>query len=421
MLLLILLISVLSVSSESKKHVPSKIACTKLYSYPFKRWSGNCYINQNVMSTTPEMIRNNGYKVESYEVTTSDGYILTLFRIPPADSDNRKGKQPVFMLHGIATDSSVWVDVGNRSLAFQLADQGYDIWLGNNRGTRYSLKHQHYSSSDFDYWNYNWNDLSEHDMRASLQKVANVTDKAGSIIYVGHSRGTALMFMFASEFPKEANQLIKGTIFLCPVAYLDLVWYMQASMRPLLLIAKLLKQFKVSSVFGNIEFTARFLQHFCTVFPYLCRWGINLATGKTNQFLADDLLTYYSNFPLGIAVNELIQIIQYALSGNFQKFDYGTDANVEKYGQERPPQYDLNRFTLPTFFFYGKRDSFLSAKSVTKILKELGSSEKSMVLVPKNVTEEKYQFNHIDFLFSKFVKELFYKDMFLAVEKLTTM
>jgi pimeloyl-ACP methyl ester carboxylesterase len=151
---------------------------------------------------------------------------------------------------------------------------------------------------------FSWNDLSEHDMRASLQKVANVTDKAGSIIYVGHSRGTLLMFMFASEFPKEANQLIQGTIFLCPVAYLDLVWYLQASMRPLSIIGvnklnafsilktlptqfqKLLKQFKISSLFGNIESTAHFFQHFCTFFPYLCRWGINLATGKTNQFLA---------------------------------------------------------------------------------------------------------------------------------------
>jgi hypothetical protein len=75
----------------------------------------NCQYHVSIM-LQPEMIRNNGYKVESYEVTTSDGYILTLFRIPPADSDNRKGKQPVFMLHGIATDSSNWVDVGNRSL-----------------------------------------------------------------------------------------------------------------------------------------------------------------------------------------------------------------------------------------------------------------------------------------------------------------
>jgi hypothetical protein len=147
----------------------------------------------------------------------------------------------------------------------------------------------------------------------------------------------------------------------------------------------LLKQFKVSSIFGNIESTAHFFQHFCTFFPYLCRWGINLATGKTNQFLPvnpylphiyefniyasfqDDLLTVFSNFPLGIAVNELIQISQYGLSGNFQKFDYGTDANMEKYGQERPPQYDLNRFTLPTFFFSGKRDSFLSAKVFNEV------------------------------------------------------
>jgi pimeloyl-ACP methyl ester carboxylesterase len=62
------------------------------------------------------MISNNGYEFDTYEVTTPDGYILTLYRIPPGKDDNRKKKQPVFMLHGIATDSSVWVDVGDRSL-----------------------------------------------------------------------------------------------------------------------------------------------------------------------------------------------------------------------------------------------------------------------------------------------------------------
>jgi hypothetical protein len=100
--------------------------------------------------------------------------------------------------------------------------------------------------------------------------------------------------------------------------------------------------------------------------PYLIFRSI-----KSTSLFQDDLLTYYSNFPLGIAVNELIQISQYGLSGNFQKFDYGTDANMEKYGQERPPQYDLNRFTLPTFFFYGKRDSFLSAKVFNEIVSSI--------------------------------------------------
>jgi hypothetical protein len=94
---------------------------------------------------------------------------------------------------------------------------------------------------------------------------------------------------------------------------------------------------------------------------------------KINASFQDDLLTIFSNFPLGIAVNELIQISQYGLSGNFQKFDYGMDANMEKYGQERPPQYDLNRFTLPTFFFYGKRDSFLSAKVFNEVISSIFS------------------------------------------------
>jgi hypothetical protein len=71
-----------------------------------------------------------------------------------------------------------------------------------------------------------------------------------------------------------------------------------------------------------------------------------------------------------------------------------------------------------------KRYNFLStdfililSQSVGKMLRELGSTEKSMFSVPINITDDKLQFDHIDFLFSEFLKTLFYKDLFVALEK----
>lgn len=41
-------------------------------------------------------------------------------------------------------------------LAFLLADAGYDVWLGNYRGTEYSEGHTHLNVTQRDYWNYGY-------------------------------------------------------------------------------------------------------------------------------------------------------------------------------------------------------------------------------------------------------------------------
>jgi hypothetical protein len=62
------------------------------------------------------MIVQNRYPFVAYNVTTSDGYKLQLFRIPPRENDNRTNKQPIFLEHGIFVDSANWVYIGKRSL-----------------------------------------------------------------------------------------------------------------------------------------------------------------------------------------------------------------------------------------------------------------------------------------------------------------
>lgn len=62
------------------------------------------------------MAKRHGYPIVSYKVLTEDGYILTLFRIPNNGKDTSTKRQPVFVQHGIATNSGPWFDKGNRSI-----------------------------------------------------------------------------------------------------------------------------------------------------------------------------------------------------------------------------------------------------------------------------------------------------------------
>lgn len=41
--------------------------------------------------------------------------------------------------------------------AFKLADAGYEVWLGNDRGTSYSLKHVEYDwEYELKYWDFRY-------------------------------------------------------------------------------------------------------------------------------------------------------------------------------------------------------------------------------------------------------------------------
>ena len=43
-------------------------------------------------------------------------------------------------------------------------------------------------------------------------------------------------------------------------------------------------------------------------------------------------------------------------SGDFHRYDFGTEGNLEKYGQEQPPQYNVSRVTTPVAIYYSSND-----------------------------------------------------------------
>lgn len=74
-----------------------------------------CTFNPDDYLNVPQIIKRHGYPSESHIVTTLDGYLLTLFRIP-GTRDGKRGGQPVLLQHGLAADSAPWVICDNNSL-----------------------------------------------------------------------------------------------------------------------------------------------------------------------------------------------------------------------------------------------------------------------------------------------------------------
>ncbi|KAH9912173.1 triacylglycerol lipase [Fomitopsis serialis] len=155
-----------------------------------------------------------GYTHEEHVVLTKDGYLLGLHRLPfrrGEDSGRRgasTGKPVVYLHHGLLMNSEVWICLTDpaRSLAFTLVELGFDVWLGNNRGNKYSKKSIHHNPNSTKFWNYSIDDFAWHDIPDSIEYILDVT-KEPSLSYVGFSQGTAQAFAALSIHPQLNNKV----------------------------------------------------------------------------------------------------------------------------------------------------------------------------------------------------------------------
>ena len=55
----------------------------------------------------------------------------------------------------------------------KLVDEGYDIWIGNNRGTEYSWDHETLSATEDDgeYWQFVWAQMGVQDDVANISMI----------------------------------------------------------------------------------------------------------------------------------------------------------------------------------------------------------------------------------------------------------
>lgn len=127
-------------------------------------------------------------------------------------------KPAILLQHGLETDMMQWVfNDPSVAPAFVLARSGYDVWLGNNRGTRWSESHVSLSNKDKAFWDWTWEEMGTKDTPAVINHILNATGNT-KISYMGHSEGTTQLMAGAALLPDYYKKVINVSVLLAPTS-----------------------------------------------------------------------------------------------------------------------------------------------------------------------------------------------------------
>uniref|UniRef100_A0ACD5ZVC0 Uncharacterized protein n=1 Tax=Avena sativa TaxID=4498 RepID=A0ACD5ZVC0_AVESA len=354
-----------------------------------------------------------GYPCEEHTVTTDDGYILSVQRIPRgrhagagAGAVGSGLGQPVLLQHGVLVDGMTWLlGTPEESLAYILADRGFDVWVANTRGTRWSSRHVSLDSSSREYWDWSWDDLVVKDMPNMVDYVS--THTAQKPHFLGHSMGTLVALASLSE--GRLVDKLKSAALLTPVAYLE---HMTTPIG--ILLAKAFVG-EIISVLGVAEFNplssavSKLIRELCRHPGTKCYDLVRDFTGNNyclNNSAVDVFLQYE---PQPTSTKTMIHLAQTFRDGVVSKYDYvWPNVNMEKYGQPDPPSYNMSNIpaTFPLFLSYGGRDELADPADVGLLLRDLMAHDRSRITV--QYLEE---FAHLDFVLGTCAKDRVYGEV----------
>ncbi|NXI06141.1 LIPM Lipase, partial [Pachycephala philippinensis] len=316
-----------------------------------------------------------GYLSEEYEVMTEDGYFLSLNRIPCGRGDPgcSGSRPPVLIAHGFSQDGGDWVDnFPDNSLAFILADAGYDVWIGNNRGNSWSRRHLNLSLDSEQFWDFSFHEMAMYDLPAMVDFILMQNEREW-LFYVGHAQGSALGFIAFSSLPHLAKK-IRLFLALAPLHTLHHV-------RGPVLRSTFLPDVVLKEMFGTRELVLvgrkekLLLVERCSrrLPAELCATDIFFIGGFDRKNLNISRLdVYLSHFPDYTSVKNLLHWGQTAKTGMFKQFDYGP-RNREKYSQPRPPVYRIEAMEVPVAVWSGGHDWVAPIEETRHVLARLSN------------------------------------------------
>jgi lysosomal acid lipase/cholesteryl ester hydrolase len=357
-----------------------------------------------------------GYYAEEHIVQTADGYLLGVHRLPfnkGADQDTVRvnagpgsvTKPVVYLHHGLLMNSEVWVCLTEeeRCLPFALVNQGFDVWLGNNRGNKYSKKSTRFPPTSPDFWNFSMDEFAFQDIPDTIDYILNTTSQP-RLSYIGFSQGTAQAFAALSIHP-GLNQKVNVFIALAPAmspaglsnGIVDSL--VKASPDVLFLTFGRKSILSSATMWQSILYPPIFVRVIDTCLGFLFAWyGKNIS--------AHQKLAAYPHLYSFTSTKSVVHWFQIIRNKSFQMYDddasnaFSIGASNRYYKVAKFPTRNIK---TPIVLVYGGSDSLVD---IRVMLKEL----------PKHtIATEIPHFEHLDFLWAQEIDKLVFPHVFEAL------
>ncbi|KAH8719504.1 Alpha/Beta hydrolase protein [Phaeosphaeriaceae sp. PMI808] len=357
-----------------------------------------------------------GYYCEEHIVQTGDGYLLGLHRLGwrPGEEGSRVNggsdggikKKVVYLHHGLMMNSEVWVCLTERErcLPFQLVERGYDVWLGNNRGNKYSKKSVHTAPTSSSFWNFSMDQFAFHDIPDSIAYILQTTHQP-SLSYIGFSQGTAQAFATLSIHP-TLNEKVDLFIALAPamspkgVASGIVDSFVKASPDILYLAFGRKTILPSATMWQSILYPPIFVRLIDTSLRFLFNWsGANISPHQK--------LAAYPHLYSYTSTKSVVHWFQIIRNGVFQMYDDEAPnpiiSNRSKY--YKVAKFPTKNIKTPIVLVYGGSDSLVD---INVMMKEL----------PRHtIAKEIPHYEHLDFLWAQSVDELVFPHVYHALEE----
>ncbi|GAB7359727.1 hypothetical protein MBLNU230_g6902t1 [Neophaeotheca triangularis] len=358
-----------------------------------------------------------GYYAEEHIVQTGDGYLLGLHRLGWKRGEEEQKvnagpgsgsieKKVVYLHHGLMMNSEVWVCLTEkeRCLPFELVEQGYDVWLGNNRGNKYSKKCLHHSPTSTEFWNFSMDQFAFHDIPDSIEYVLSTTHQP-SLSYIGFSQGTAQAFATLSIHP-TLNDKVDVFVALAPAMAppglaSGIVSSFVKSTPSILFLA-----FGRRAILGSATMWQAML--YPGIFSYFIDTSLRFLFGwQTKNITAHQKLAAYPHLYSFSSTKTVVHWFQIIRNRAFQMFDdevstpFAVSSSSKYYKVAKFPTRNIK---TPIVLIYGGSDSLVD---INIMLKEL----------PKHtIAKEIPKYEHLDLLWASDVDTLVFPHVLQALE-----
>ncbi|KAI0138208.1 alpha/beta-hydrolase [Hypoxylon sp. NC0597] len=356
-----------------------------------------------------------GYTAEEHVLQTKDGYLLGIHRLAwrKGEEDTKVNDGPasikkpvVYLHHGLLMNSEVWVCLtdAQRSLPFVLVDRGFDVWLGNNRGNKYSKKSINYPPTSIEFWNFSIDEFAFYDIPDSINYVLENT-RQQSLSYIGFSQGTAQAFASLAIHPK-LNEQVNVFIALAPAmapaglnnGIVDAL--IKASPQVLFLLFGRRSILSSATMWQSILYPPIFIKLIDMGLSFLFGW-------KTKNISVSQKLAAYPHLYSFTSTKSVVHWFQIIRNQSFQMYDDDVQTPLSvntssKY--TKVAKYPTRNIKTPIVLVYGGSDSLVDIKVM---IKELPN---------RTVATEIPHYEHLDFLWARDVDVQVFQHVFDALE-----